>query len=297
MNFSVLERDEEKKEVAFYLILEKMRRNRGVDFSLYRQGTLKRRLDARVRSVGCGDTSQYLIYLNHVPQEYDRLLEALTVNVTEFFRDPEMFSFLQKKILPKIIEKKEAQKRRLIRVWSAGSSSGEEAYSLAILFLETLKSKAADFQVRVYGTDVDPACIREAKQGTYEPTSVKNVPTSFLKKYFSPREGSYEVKNFLKEFVHFEPRDLTLSEALAHVDLILCRNVLIYFTRPLQEKIYATFAGALNEEGYLVLGKVESITGASLQPWAPIDIGERIYQKKNKGDKEFSEEGIQGGGS
>ncbi len=297
MNFSVAERAEEKKEVAFYLVLEKLRRNRGVDFSLYRHGTLKRRLDARVRAVGGSDYSQYLLYLNHSPQEYDRLIESLTVNVTEFFRDPETFAFLQKNILPKIIHKKEAQKRRLIRVWSAGSSSGQEAYSLAILFLEALKEKASEFQLKIYGTDLDPACIREAKRAVYEPSCMKNVSPALLKKYFLPQESFYEAKDFLKEFVRFEERDLTVKEPLAHVDLILCRNVLIYFTRPLQEKIYASFSDALNEEGYLVLGKVESITGASLKQWEPIHIGERIYQKKNSSDKEFSEEGIQGGRS
>jgi chemotaxis protein methyltransferase CheR len=243
---------------------------------------VKRRLEARMRTMGCHDFSEYLVYLNHAPQEYDRLLEALTVNVTEFFRDPETFSFLQKKIIPKIIEKKEREERRLIRVWSAGSSSGEEAYSAAILFLETLKNKAADFQLRVYGTDLDPACIREAKQGVYEPSRVKNIPQALLKKYFWPSQGGYAVKDFLKEIVRFEPRDLTQQEPLLHLDLILCRNVLIYFTRPLQEKIYAAFARALNEEGVLVLGKVESITGASLCSWTPIDVGERIYQKKTK---------------
>ena len=171
----------------FQFLLEKIRRNKGVDFSLYREGTIRRRIDSRLRITACADYLTYASYLNRNPEEYDRLIEAVTINVTEFFRNPETFSAIQQKVLSEIIknalhpplcppelserrwkpyqpakEDKQEHAKKIIRVWCAGTSYGEETYSIAILFLQLLQEKNADCDVKILGTDIDPDCIAKA---------------------------------------------------------------------------------------------------------------------------------------
>ena len=156
-------------DTDFKFLLDKIHRNKGVDFNLYRPNTLKRRIMSRLKTVGCANYSDHIIYLNKEPDEYNRLIEAVTINVTEFFRNPEAFEVIGKKVIPEIIKTKEKEGRKVIRAWSAGTSYGEEAYSLAILFLEALKERASDFDIKVYGTDIDPKCIEKAMAGIFEP--------------------------------------------------------------------------------------------------------------------------------
>ena len=125
-----------KGELDLQFLLDKVRRNKGVDFSLYRPGTLRRRIVSRFRAVGCSDCLDYIAYLNKDPEEYNRLIEAVTINVTEFFRNPETFAALEEQVIPELVRRKTAQGKKVLRVWSAGTSSGEEAYSLALLFLQ-----------------------------------------------------------------------------------------------------------------------------------------------------------------
>ena len=270
-------------ESGFQLLLEKLRRNKGVDFSLYRVGTLQRRIQGRLRTAGCAGYTEYIGYLNQEPREYDRLLEAITINVTEFFRDPETFEVLRQRVIPEILKIKAAQGRRLVRVWSAGTSNGEEAYSLAICFLEALKDWQDDFQVTVHGTDIDPQCVRVAQKGLYPVAGFRKLARSVQERYFQPSrvdEGSLEVKEEVQALTRFSRHDLVCDPPLTHMDLILCRNVVIYFTRPLQETVYANFAKALNEGGFLVLGKVESLSGVMSTRFETVDVRERIYRKR-----------------
>ena len=280
-----------REEEAFRLVLEKLRRNKGVDFSLYRVGTLQRRIQGRLRTTGCADYAAYIGYLNQEPGEYDRLLEAITINVTEFFRDPETFEVLKERVIPEILKIKAAQGRRLVRVWSAGTSNGEEAYSLAVCFLEALKGcqvsdlapLRSDFQITVHGTDIDPQCVRVAQKGLYPVAGFRKVARSVQERYFQPSledEGSLAAKEEVRALTRFSRHDLVCDPPLTHMDLILCRNVVIYFTRPLQEMVYANFAKALNEGGVLVLGKVESLSGVMATHFETVDVRERIYRKR-----------------
>ncbi|MFH0772416.1 MAG: protein-glutamate O-methyltransferase CheR [Candidatus Omnitrophota bacterium] len=267
-------------ETDFKFLLDKIQRNKGADFSLYRTATLKRRIDSRMRTTGCLDYSDYIIYLNKNPEEYDNLISAITINVTEFFRNPETFTILEKKVIPEIIRSKKERGRKVIRAWSAGTSNGEEAYSLAVLFLEALKENIADFDVVVYGTDVDPACIEKGKAGIYTALSIKEIDKERLAKYFNKNEESYEINDNVKKLTKFTAHNLVSDEFLKHLDLILCRNVIIYFTRPLQEMVYSNFARALNKGGILVLGKVESLWGYAKENFEIFDNRERIYRKQ-----------------
>ena len=262
------------------LLLDKVHRNKGVDFSLYRINTIKRRLSARIRKLGLKNILDYLPYLNQDPSEYDRLIEEITINVTEFFRNPEAFEAIAKKVIPEIIRTKETQADKTIRAWSAGSSSGEEAYSLAILFTEALKDKHVAFDVKIHATDIDPDCIRKAEVGIYGPNSLKEVDSKILKHYFDKKDGDYAVSDELKRKVTFKVHNLVSDDYFKHLDIIICRNVLIYFTKPLQEMVYNRFAGALNPSGFLVLGKVESLWGYSQSLFEAFDNRERIYRKR-----------------
>jgi len=260
-------------------LLDKIQRNKGADFSLYRTGTLKRRIDSRLRQAGCKDYSDYIIYLNKNPEEYDNLISAITINVTEFFRNPETFDALEKKVIPEIVRSKKERGKKVIRCWSAGTSNGEEAYSLVILFLEVLEENIADFDIVVYGTDVDPACIEKGKAGIYTVASMKEINKERLAKYFNKREENYEVDDSVKKLTRFITHNLVSDEFIKHLDLILCRNVIIYFTKPLQEMVYSNFARALNKDGFLVLGKVEALWGFAQKHFAAFDNRERIYRK------------------
>jgi len=267
------------EDTDFKFLLDKIHRNKGVDFSLYRPNTLKRRIMSRLKTVDCAGCSDYIIYLNKEPEEYNKLIEAVTINVTEFFRNPETFSVIEKKAIPEIIKTKESERRKVIRAWSAGTSYGEEAYSLAILFIEALKEKASDFDIKVYGTDIDPACLKKAKIGTYGPNSLKEIKKDLLHRYFDKKGENHEIREEVKRLVRFEPHNLVSDEFMPHIDLLLCRNVVIYFTKPLQELVYSGFARAINKGGILVLGKVESLWGYPKEKFEIFDNRERIYRK------------------
>ena len=262
------------------LLLDKVHRNKGVDFSLYRTSTIKRRLSVRIRKLGLKDTLDYIIHLNQNPSEYDRLIEEITINVTEFFRNPKVFEAIGKKIIPEIMRIKESHADKTIRVWSAGSSNGEEAYSLAILFAEALRDQRVPNPVKIHATDIDPDCVRNAEEGTYGPNSLKEVEGRILKRYFDKKGDGYTVSDDLRRRVSFEVHDLVSNDYFKHLDIIICRNVLIYFTKPLQEMVYTRFEKALNPGGFLVLGKVESVWGVKQKNFEIVDNQEKIYRKK-----------------
>lgn len=269
----------ETVETQFQFLIDKIRRNKGVDFSLYRQATLKRRVEARLRSVGCSDYSDYIFYLNREPDEYDRLLATVTVHVTEFFRDEETFEVLRTKVLPEMLRFKKSRRRTILRAWSVGTSDGAEAYSLAMMISEAVDKTGSGFYFRVTGTDIDPDSIARAKSGLYPEKSVEKIPEPALSKYFNLRDDAYEVRPELRNLVRFKVHNLISDPPMNYMDLILCRNVLIYFSRPLQEAAYGSFAKSLNEGGFLVLGKVETLWGYPSSQFETVNSQERIYRK------------------
>jgi len=268
---------------AFQFLLDKIRRNKGMDFRLYREGTLRRRIERRMRATRCADYSEYIVHLNKEPSEYDRLVDAITINVTKFFRDTGTFDLIGKKVIPELVESKEKQGRRVIRVWSAGTSCGEEAYTVAILFLEVLKDDIRNFNVRIYGTDIDTTCIQKAREGIYEQRSVNKVRNELLQRYFAKVGERYKISEKAKMLTRFKVHNIICDDSLPNIDLILCRNVLIYFTRALQEMTYSRFTRALNNGGFLVMGKVESLWGYPAADFDIINNRERVYRKRSVG--------------
>lgn len=270
------------KEKEFDMLLEYIRKTRGVDFSQYFRGILKRRIALRLVANKVSSYSEYLKVLVENPNEFEKLFDVLTINVSEFFRDYPVWKII-KKNLRKIINDKNA-KGEPIKIWSAGCAKGEEPYSLAILAKEI---NNINVPFRIYATDIDKESLAHARRGVYEASYLELTMKNILKKaffvnllnYFVLKNGEYHIKNEVKELVEFSYLDLTSTEYLSNVDMILCRNVFIYFTKPLQEQIVDNFYRSLNENGYLIIGKTETILPESKVVFKEVDRYNRIYQK------------------
>ncbi|MBI1870690.1 MAG: protein-glutamate O-methyltransferase CheR [Chlamydiae bacterium] len=266
----------EDKGLEFREVLEKVYRERGFDFRQYKEASLRRRMQKRLYALKAESYQDYIMRLDADSLEYDRLIDVLLINVTEFFRDEEAFEIIKNKVLPYIIKGKTK-----LKIGSSGCASGEEVYSIAILLDEALGDKRDSFEISIYGTDIDRDSLTKAKEGIYRPQTVKGKMTDeILEKYFDKGE-TLKVKDSIKKNCHFMVHDLVLDKPLSEMDLILCRNVLIYFEKPLQEKIYMDFYHALNSEGYLFLGKAESLIGPARERFSVIDKRWKIYQKED----------------
>ena len=252
-----------------------------LDCSQYKDKYLKRRLQVRLRANKLDDYTDYIRFLKKNPEEYDTLMDMVTINVTQFFRDPTMYKVLGEEVIPEIIYKKTSSNRKVFRIWSAGSSSGEEAHSLAIMIKELLGERFDDFMITVHGTDIDDESLRKAKSGIYPKEQLENVGDVLLERYFDQVEdGSYQIKDEIKDFVRFKKQNLILDKKPGNFDIIFNRNVMIYFSREMQERLLMEFYDSLNNGGYLVIGKTEMLTGESKDLFAPVNNRERIYKKE-----------------
>lgn len=268
-------------EEDLQMLVEKILHQRGVDLHQYKESFLRRRLDIRLRARGLQDYSQYSSLLDEDPSEYSIFFETLSINVTKFLRDKDVFDTFYKHIIPKLMEGK--QNREEIRIWSAGCASGEEVYSIAILLHEALgDSKLNAF--KVIGTDISPKAIQSAKNGRYKAETLQNLPRVLLIKYFESLQDrkQYEVCNEIREYVSFSVGDLSRSVSPANLDVIFCRNMLMYLESAVQHKIFATFYRSLKKTGYLVLGKAETIIGKPSELFEPLLSKERIYRKRER---------------
>ncbi|MGH2517870.1 MAG: CheR family methyltransferase [Ktedonobacterales bacterium] len=242
-------------------LLDQVRQHSGVDFGQYKQATILRRLQRRMAATGSGQLSDYRRYLATHPEEYQRLVASFLINVTEFFRDPELFAALREQVLPDLIAHAREEGDEL-RIWSAGCATGEEAYSLAILVAEALRVDEAFEQppVQIFATDLDAEAVTFARRGIYPAASLAGLDGELRDRYFTRIDGSYEVSKRLRGMVVFGQHDLGQRAPFPRIDLVLCRNVLIYFTPELQQRALRLFAFALRDGGYLALGKAEGIS-------------------------------------
>ncbi len=256
------------------------------DISQYKDSYIERRVNARMNLAKRNDLESYIELLRNNPEEFNKLMDGLTVNVTEFFRNTETFAALETDTIPKILENKETDSRAVIKVWSAGSSSGEETYTLAILFLEALRKSGKEYDLMVYGTDIDRKSMIQAKSGSYESNKVRRIRKDLLDRYFEEHGNEYRIKPFVKEHVNFSYLDLTSDfvKNLATYELILCRNVIIYFTLDVKRSLFMKFYQMLRKDGFLIIGKNEAITGKAVDYLETVNLSERIYKKINKLD-------------
>lgn len=248
----------------------------GLDLNHYKENYLKRRLAVRMRSLQMVSYETYLKYLLTNDEEYNLLLDKLTINVTQFFRDPETFEEIKKNILPDII-----RNNFNIKIWSAGCSTGEEAFSIAIMLEEISENFGIlNYKYNIIGTDIDENALYNAKQGCYEGRTLENLSIERKKKYFYFNGKNYIIKQNIKKKVEFLKFNLMEPFKKNYFDIIFCRNVIIYFTRDLQNKVIGYFYDALKQNGILVLGKTETMLFNFRNKFECLNIRERIFIKR-----------------
>jgi len=258
--------------VDFERLLEYLRDARGFDFTGYKRASLMRRVAHRCSELGIDDFRAYLDYLQVHAEEFGILFDKILINITEFFRDREAWDYLTQKIVPRIVAKGGD-----IRLWSAGASSGEEACSAAILFCEALGEAAFIDRVKIYATDVDEQALSKARAG-YSAKEVAPLGEELIERYFESQGDRFLLRSALRRTMIFGRHDLTQDAPISRLDLLICRNTLIYLTAETQGKILARFHYALNDDGYLFLGRAEMLlTHAAL--FSPVDTKERIFTK------------------
>ena len=263
-----------------------IKRKRGLDLDLYRKSFLLRRLKIRMQHYRSETISEYSKALIDDHQEWNSFLKVLSVNVSEFFRDSEVFNFFYENCLKKLIDIKKAKKHRLIRIWSVGCSYGEEAYSLAILINEILE-KTKGFLAKVWATDIDRTALAKAEKGEYSNISLRNLNDILLQKYFiQVSSDRWRVNDELKKIVAFKEHNIFSDIPLKAMDIIFCRNVRIYFDPNQTEKILLTLYNSLRTNGYLVMGMVETLPSNLRDLFVPVQSKYKIYQKtKAKGGR------------
>lgn len=263
-------------------VLNEVFKERNLDFSQYNARLLQRRLERRVQTTRAGSQEAYLGLLQGNREEMDALLDALTVNTTQFFRDPEVFEALQRKVIPEIFTPEVLEERKIVRIWSCGSSAGEEAASVLILIAEYVQEYLEELRIHIYGTDIDRWSIEKAKEGIYEAYEFKTMPRHLRTKYFWDMGNKrFWRRDELNPYLTFWQQDVINDEPLRQVDLILCRNLFIYFKPELQSRCLEKFAEALKKGGFLVLGLTESLRGGLTKTFEEFDRDHRIYRKRS----------------
>jgi two-component system CheB/CheR fusion protein len=262
---------------TFKQILTVLRVRRGVDFTYYKQNTLKRRI---IRRMALNKIEKPVDYLNHLREtkgEQDALYNDMLISVTNFFRDPQTFEVLTDIIFPALLSKKTSNEA--LRIWVAGCATGEEAYSMAICLQEHLGDKASAIKIQIFATDISENAIAKARTGLYTPTELAGISPSRLQQFFIKQDGSYQITKTIRDMCVFAHHNLLKDPPFSKIDLVSCRNVLIYLEPVLQKRALTTFHYSLNLDGYLMLGKSESI-GNNTDIFKPYKNGEKIYLRK-----------------
>jgi len=266
----------EQYNPEFEALLNYIKHNRGFDFTAYKRSSLMRRVHKRMQAIGIENYSDYLDYLEVTPEEFVQLFNTILINVTSFFRERPVWDYVGSEIIPRIAARKEPTEP--IRVWSAACASGQEPYTLAIVLAEALGIKQFRQQVKIYATEVDEEALNQARHATYNFREVASVPSELLERYFEKSDDLYRFRKDLRRSVIFGRHDLVKDAPISRIDLLACRNALMYFNAEGQARIIDRFHFALNDGGFLFLGKAEMI----LSHFTPIDLKHRIFTKVPK---------------
>jgi two-component system, chemotaxis family, CheB/CheR fusion protein len=257
-------------------LLDYLKQHRAVDFTAYKQSTLLRRIGRRMQQVQIGSFGEYQDYLEVHPEEFSQLFDTILINVTSFFRDPEAWDVLGREIVPAILAAKGDAEP--IRVWSAGCASGEEAFTLAMVWAERLGAEAFRQRVKIYATDIDESALAKARQATYEAKQMEAVPEELRGRYFEATGTGHTFRVDMRRSIVFGRHDLVNDAPISRLDLLVCRNTLIYFNAEVQRRILTRFHFAINAQGFLFLGKSEMLlTHPNL--FQPVDLKHRIFSK------------------
>lgn len=269
-----------EEDPGFELLKRVITQNTGFNCEHYKEAHFRRRINVRIRATNSESYGAYLKLLKKNQQEYEFLINTLTVNVSEFFRNPETFRIIEKEIIPCIVKYRSESLIRSIRIWSAGCAAGEEAYSLAILLHRVLKTDINNYRIRIIGTDIDTQSLEKARKGVYSKNSLKNLDPSIKEHYFVKQGDTYQIIDELKNLMQFKRHDLISDSKNNRFDLIICRNVMIYFKKEIQEQLQLNFYQGLEKGGFFVIGKSETLLGAASSLFRPYNTRERLYIKE-----------------
>ena len=269
--------DEAISDEQLRRIFELLRPISGVDFQHYKQATIRRRLMRRMALNRIEDIATYVSLLKSNPQELRGLFQDLLIHVTRFFREPDSFGALAADVFPQLVEHRTEDQP--LRFWVCGCSTGEEAYSLAISAIEFLEKANLDRRVQIFATDVSDTAIEHARAGVYPAAIAAAVGAERLRRFFTKTDRNYRVSKQVRDLCVFARQDLTKDPPLSRLDLIMCRNVLIYMDAPLQRKLIGVFHYALAPSGFLILGQAETV-GAQASLFAVADKRHRIHRKR-----------------
>src|SRR5881392_1737686 len=280
--------DPEEMEKAAYRqaddlgrIFLSLKKQMGVDFSAYKETTLLRRIQRRMALHRIDKLNRYARFLRDNKKEVEALFDDLLINVTRFFRDKQLFRALKKRFLPALFKNKSKDRQPELRVWVPGCATGEEVYSLAICVLEALGSHLSKMRIQIFGTDLSESVIEHARAGIYPSAIEKDVSRARLKRFFIRRDSSYQIHRAVRDICTFARQNITADPPFSRLDLISCRNVLIYLSPELHKRCIPQFHYALNPGGYLILGPAESV-GLYDELFKLVDKKNKIYTKEAK---------------
>jgi two-component system, chemotaxis family, CheB/CheR fusion protein len=265
-----------RSETTLDTLLEFVNHTRGFDFTGYKRSSIERRVAKRMGDVGVKSYDEYIDYLELHPDEFAELFNTVLINVTGFFRDPPAWEYLATEVFPDLLSSRPDD--RPIRVWSAGCASGEEAYTLAMVLARVLGDSAFLERVKIYATDIDEEALDQARHGAFAPRQIEDVPRDALERFFERTDQRYVFRKDLRRCVIFGRNDLVQDAPISRIDLLVCRNTLMYFTAETQAQVLGRFYFALDNQGALMLGKSEMpITHTDL--FTPVDLKRRVFRK------------------
>src|SRR3954470_3501047 len=271
--------DTDSKTEQLQDLLDYLKRSRGFDFSVYKKTTLSRRIEKRMANAQVATFAEHQDYLEVNAREFTELFNTILINVTSFFRDAPAWEFLATDVVPQLLDSRPDDVP--LRVWSAGCASGEEGYTAAMVLAEALGADAFKSRVKIYATDLDDEALAEARHGVYPGDALKAVPPPLIDKYFEPTTRGLAFRPDLRRSIIFGRNDLVADAPISRIDLLLCRNVLMYFTPEAQAQILERFNFALNPTGFLFLGKSEMLI-AHRELFSPDSLKWRIFRKVNR---------------
>lgn len=263
-------------------VLMLVRTHASHDFSGYKESVLQRRISRRMALAHTTDGQEYVRYLQHNPEEVEQLFRDLLISVSSFFRDPAAFEILAREAVPQLLE--HAAVAPEIRIWVPGCATGEEAYSVAILLVEQMKRQGVEHPVKIFATDLDAAALQIARQGVYPASIAADVSPERLERFFSRSNDHYQVVSKLREMMVFAPHNVFADPPFQQLDLVSCRNLLIYLGEELQQQVLTLFHYALNPGGFLFTGTSESLGKAAFL-FHTIDRQARLYRRSGSSSR------------
>lgn len=272
--------DHISNDIKYKELLDFLLKERGFLLSAYKKNYISRRIASRLHATRCRSLSDYVRLVKDNQDELNNLYDKLTINVSSFFRNEEVFGFLAGHVFPAIVQQKIRSGTNFINIWSFGCSTGEEPYSIALLIYRKLRIKLRQFRISIKAVDIDAKALDFAKKGIYSRDRLTNLDPKIIRSCFIRDGESYRIRDLFREMIDFQQEDILAFNPIKEVfDLILCRNMLIYFTKENHLKVYKYFSDHLDTGGYLVLGGAEIMLNPGKNRFELFSVESRVYRK------------------